>query len=439
MMWDGEAARQPPFWLAAIAVCAGAAILLWPALFNGYPILFSDTHAFLIQGAEPRMIWDKPFAYGPFLRLLHGGVTLWLPACGQALLVSHLLWLTRAAFAPPGLIRHLVTILLLAVLSTAPWTASLLMPDIFAPVTVLTLFLLGFGDRLDRSARLWCATLAVLAIAVHLSHLVIAAACVVVVAVLRTQRARLVALPLILALGFLIATNLVAYGRFAVSPFGSVFMLARLAADGPAARTLLRACPRADWSLCAWAGRMPRDSDAFLWDGAGPVWTTPGGPQGLAREAGAIVAATLLADPVGVAHAAATNTGEQLLRAGLGDTLRPTWLEGSVTNSLRDYFPPQELIRFRASRQARDTLAPVAAALDIPRTAAMAAGAVLVILMVGLGGMRGRAFAALLLVGIIANAFATGALSKPHDRYQARIAWLLVAAPLLVRWRPEED
>jgi hypothetical protein len=35
------------------------------------------------------------------------------------------------------------------------------------------------------------------------------------------------------------------------------------------------------------------------------------------------------------------------------------------------------------------------------------------------------------LVGITANAAATGALSGPHDRYQARIAWLLPLAALL--------
>ena len=37
----------------------------------------------------------------------------------------------------------------------------------------------------------------------------------------------------------------------------------------------------------------------------------------------------------------------------------------------------------------------------------------------------------------VANAFATGALSKPHDRYQARVAWLLLLPPLLYAARRE--
>ncbi len=38
--------------------------------------------------------------------------------------------------------------------------------------------------------------------------------------------------------------------------------------------------------------------------------------------------------------------------------------------------------------------------------------------------------AAVVLTALLANAFATGALSGPHDRYQARLAWLVLLAPL---------
>lgn len=42
-----------------------------------------------------------------------------------------------------------------------------------------------------------------------------------------------------------------------------------------------------------------------------------------------------------------------------------------------------------------------------------------------------QGLAVLALTGLLANAAATGALSGPHDRYQARIAWLVVLPPLL--------
>lgn len=434
-MWGDPTDRQAPFWEAAVAVLAGAGFLLWPALLNTYPILFSDTHAFLVQAGEPRMVWDKPFVYGPFLRLLHGRATLWLPAVAQTLILSHLLWLLREAFATPTLLRHLVTCALLAVLTSAPWFATLLMPDIFAPITVICLFLLGFGDRLERSSLLWVGLLGTIAIASHLSHLVIAAACLLVVALLRTVRLPRASWPLAAALALLIATNLIGYKRFAVSPYGSVFLLARLVADGPAAETLAAECPHPGWRLCSWVGQLPADSDAFLWNGDGPVWSTQGGPPALAREAAEIVTATVQSRPMDVVTAAWANTLRQLGMFQLGDTLHPTWLETSVTGSLEAYFPPVELRRFRASRQAADTLAAVASPFEAAHLAALGIGGGICALLVVSLALAGRtlpaALATITLVGLLANAAATGALSKPHDRYQARIVWLLVAAPLI--------
>jgi hypothetical protein len=409
--------------------------MLWPAVLNGYPILFSDTQAFLVQGGTPTMIWDKPFAYGPLLRLLHSGTTLWIPAVVQALLVSHLLWLARGIFAPPGLLRHVLLCAALAGLTTAAWTTSLIMPDIFAPITVLCLFILVFGDGLDASVRVWAAILAVIAIAVHLSHLVIAAACIAAIAVLRTTRVPRAVLPLAVAVALLIVSNLVGFGRFAVSPFGSVVLLGRLTADGLVAPTLARDCARTQWRLCAWAGRLPADSNAFVWDRDGPVWTYPGGPIGMAREAGEINLATLSADPGRAATAALANSRRQLLMAGLGETLHPTALEGPGTNALRTFFPPAELARFRASLQAADKLAPIAEPLAQVITIALGAGAALLCLMLGSVFVRGQTphvtLAVLVVVGVAANAFATGALANPQERYGARIAWLIVAAPLL--------
>ena len=61
---------------------------------------------------------------------------------------------------------------------------------------------------------------------------------------------------------------------------------------------------------------------------------------------------------------------------------------------------------------------------------------------VPLGWLRGwpalSGLALVVLAGLAANAFATGALSHPHDRYEARIAWLLFMAPLLMLAAPRK-
>lgn len=436
---------RPRIVAAATALPAGAALLLWPAALNGYPLVFSDTGAFLAQTVLGWAVWDKPFVYGPALHAFHWRLTLWLPALAQGLLLSWLLWLTQRAVrgeAWPG--AHLLISAGLAGFTAAPWFASLLMPDMLAPALVLALFLLGFGDeRLTRAERLGLGAVATLAAAAHLAHLPVAAALVLVVlGVRRDWRPALAsALPLAAALLVLVATNLALWGRLTVSPHGAVFLLARLVADGPAARTIAARCPEAGWHLCRWAGRLPADSDAFLWSGDGPVWAprqdgaTPGGPISLAPEAAAIVAETLAREPLAVLRAAAANTLRQLGMARLGDTLGPEHLAVQVGRQLALGFPEEEQRRFAASLQALGRL-PAAAAPFLPvQQPALLLGLLGTLALwrrAALAGDRVRLGLALcVLVGVVANAAATGALSGPHHRYQARIAWLLPLVAVL--------
>ena len=226
-----------------------------------------------------------------------------------------------------------------------------------------------------------------------------------------------------------------------ISPYGAVFALARLQADGPAADYLHGACPGVGYRLCAWSDRMPMDSDAFLWAPDGPVWGSESGPTLVAPEAARIVAATLRAAPLEVARDAIGNMLQQLTRNAVGDTLGAQHLEVTVGLLLRTYFPPSEEQRFLASRQVAGTLPVLAAPLLMLHAALLLGGTVATLLLVpwawrrnpGLAGLAGT-----VLVGLVANGFATGALSGPHDRYGARIAWLVLLPPLLAMlggWR----
>lgn len=419
----------------ALAIVLGGALMMWPAFFNGYPLLYSDTNAFLDQGVQGLMIWDKPFIYGPWMLAMHWRLSLWLPCAAQALLLSAMIWLARAVISPPGAVRHIMVCAALAAFTAAPWFASFLMPDAFTVMVILGIFILAFGDRIGRTARILVCLVTALGIAVHLTHLLIAAAVVMVVVALRRAAVWRASMPLAIAVAVIAATNIVGFGKVAISPFGSVFLLARLASDGPAARTIERACPAAGWHMCAWIDRIPADSDDFLWDGKGPVWSHPGGPIGLAGEASTIIGQTIRSEPIRVLELAITNTWRQLQLVGLGDTLRPQWLEGSVGKTLSAYFPPRELAAYRASLQAADTLEPAAARLNALQLAVLIAGLCVTLALLARATLLGdRVIAALCLMallGLAVNAFATGALSRPHYRYQTRIAWILVLVPLI--------
>ena len=415
-------------------ILAGALLLLWPAIYNAYPLVFSDTGGFLEQALMPDMGWDKPWIYGPFLTPLHARLTLWPAIAAQAAILSALLWLTTATLARTSAIRHIALCAALAAASAAPWFASLLMPDILAPTAVLGLYLLANPAALGPWGRGWITAVIAIAIAAHLAHLVLAAAVIAALCLLARRILWRPALPLAAALALLLATNFAGHGKPSISPYGAVFYLARLVADGPARTTIDEACPAAAWRICAWKGRLPADSDDFLWDGNGPVWADGFGPIRYAPEASAVLQATLRAHPGAALAAALRNTARQLVRADIGDALIPDHLEIAVAARIQTYFPPAEHARFAASHQAQGALPALATRFVPLHRAALILGALATLLLATATWRttpRVAGFALVVLVALLANAAVTGALSGPHDRYQARIAWLALLPPAL--------
>jgi hypothetical protein len=437
-----------------LAVIAGGLLLVWPAFLNGYPLLFSDTGAFLHQTAPPPggplVIWDKPHVYGPLIHLFHWRLTLWTPMLAQGAVLSWLLWLVQRSIrgtATPG--THLLACAGVAALTTAPFTAALLMPDVFAPAVALALLLLAFAP-LARGEALTLGLLAAIGIAAHLSHLPLAAA-LVVLALLLTRRlapALRAAAPLAAAVAILLATNLWGHGRATLSPHGATFLLARLQADGPAAAVIRARCPESGWYLCAFADRLPMDSDAFLWLPDSPVNRAPDGSARflggatLSPEAREIVGETLRSRPLEVAAAMLRNALTQLVTATAGDTLAADHLAAAVRPRIAEGFPTRELAAYDAALQPRGALAGAVSPFLRPHAPVLVVGAALALLAwwraARSGELRRLGLVVGVLVAVSANAAATGALSKPHLRYEARILWLMpvVAALALLPRRP---
>ena len=136
----------------ALVLVLAAIALLWPAFWNGYPLVFADTGTYLSQAIEHYAGWDRPIFYSLFLFPLHMTVTTW-PAIGvQALLVAYLLDLLRRTllYPIPSVWWLLPVAGALAFASPLPWFASQLMPDVFTGIVVVALALLIFAaDRLS--------------------------------------------------------------------------------------------------------------------------------------------------------------------------------------------------------------------------------------------------------------------------------------------------
>lgn len=422
-----------------LAILGGGLLLVWPAALNLYPLVFVDSFTYIRQTTMGVPPWDKSLTYGAAIHALHLAWSLWPVPVAQGLLASWLLWLTqRALREAPTAGAHLLVCAGLAALTSAPWFLATLMPDALTALGPLCLFLLGFG-RLSRVEALAVGVFGALAISGHMAHLPAALALVALTALLTRRLAPVlrVAAPPLLALLVLASANAAAFGRFTPSPHGAIFLLARLQDDGPALRLMQARCPEEPgWRLCAFLDRLPMDAEDFLW-GISPINSEADGSLrklgGLRAvpEAREIVAETLAAYPREVALAMTGNALRQLTLFRVGDTLVPTSLF-STREVIEHGFPAEELARFDAGLQARGLLPAAAAPFLLPHLPVVLAALLLAPwLLWRAAKARNLPCAALILFALVAiggNAAATGALSKPLNRYEARIIWLLPAA-----------
>ena len=451
---------------AVFGVLAAAAVLLWPALWNGYPIVFADTGTYLSQAIHRYAGWDRPVFYSLFMLPLHATVTVWPVVAAQALLTARVMW-TVCRVLVPGLssFAFVAGVAVLSVCTWLPWVVSELVPDVFTPLVVLAAGLLALvPERLSRREQIVLAGLAAFMIASQQSSVPLACVLLPVLVMFPrsfgpgvrtpgswpglsihpttnvTQRSRrwlLIILPPVLAVLGLCIVNLAAHGRFAIAPFGNVFMLARVIYDGPGMTALRRFCPVANWRLCPFIDDLPATSDDFLWAQDSPL-SRAGGPKSVSLDADEIIAAALNGDPVAETRAALRNTLEQLTRFDSGDGLTP-W-PNEVSPWIERDFPARERVAYGSARQQAGRLLLPRFLANIHAITALA-GVIGCVVLLPVALKRRAPCAGFLLAVLLAlpvSAAITGSLSTPHDRYQARIMWLppFIAAVSMASLRP---
>ena len=431
------------------AIIIAAPLLLWPAVINGYPLLFGDTGVYIKDGIDHHVSWPRPMFYGLFMLPLHLMRTTWPVVVAQAIIAVSVLLVTMRLFVPR--LPHLALIpitLVLAIGTSLPWFVSQLMPDLFAGLLLLTLaLLLMLPPHLSRVGQVVATLFSAACITMHLSLLPISLALIVTLLFCRwfTLRsfklrdvARGLAVP-VLAVAVLIGTNALFIGQPSVSPYGKIFLLNRVLVDGPGVRALQRECPRADWTLCAFKDEIPTivDEDDMLW-GKDAVLERAGGYKVVAPQAWPIIMSALRAEPATIIRQALSNTVMQFISFRSGDALlRPSTFNDGIWNAV---FPQVERDRYHAGKQYRgeqlvpDWLQALHVIVGTVSIVSVAAGAVMALRRRSrIGGLL-----AAVSVGLLANAFVAGALSGVYDRYQSRFVWLAPFALILMlmsRWQ----
>jgi hypothetical protein len=423
-------------WLR-LAAAALPLLMIAPAFWNGYPLLQWDTGGYLARWYEGYLVPSRSTVFGLYL---HYGESFgfWINLALQSLATLWLLQLTLRVLSMMQTFRF-VAISLLLILSTAlPWIASMLLTDIFAGLSILSLFLLVVGgNRTSTLEKIALFVFTAFAAATHSATLgVLLGLCVagwMVRPLLgpRLPMAGLAQASLTIVAGglMLVAANHALSGKWAWTPGGTGVAFGRMMQDGIVARFLNYHCPREQYKLCPYRNELPATADDFLWGKS--VFNTLGRFEGLNDEMGTIVVESLKEYPAWQAGAALRAMGQQLLHVATGEGAS-VWIPH--TYGIIERYIPAQVAPMRAARQQHWGIDfAYVNWLHVP---------VALISMLGLVALLAHSLArrrlddltllaATVTLALLGNAFICAVISGPHDRYGARMVWVATFVVLM--------
>ena len=441
------ASRGPPPVIMKLALRTGAALaatltLLVPALWNGFPLLQYDTGGYIARWYEGTLEESRSTVYGLFLDLL-ARPDFWPVVVVNAALT---VWILSLVLRVHGLGEKarvlIVTVAVMAVLTTLPWVVDVLLTDIFAGLSVFALYLLARrADALTRWERIALFIFIAFAAATHSATLFVLLALLFAGLVAALFDRRLVpfgglaqgAAALALGAVMLVAANYAVAGRIAWTPGGFATAFGRMLQAGIVARYLDDHCPDPRLRLCTYRQDLPDDADTFFWGQS--MFDRLGRFQGMNDEMRTIVIESLVDYPWLQIKAAVGATALQLerVRTGAG-VLTTIW----HTYGMIENFLPSALPAMRAARQQKGELD--FEAINRVHLPIAWASMLLLLGVIALGVARRRFadlgwLAATTALAILANSVVCGALANPHNRYGARMVWPAPFVVLLVPWR----
>jgi hypothetical protein len=422
-----------PVWeaLAVIALCP---LLLAAALWNGFPLIFYDTGAYMLQSFGDKFGPERSPVFSLFILFAGGGISLWLVVLLQALTVAFVMVEAARALAPRATVPVLLLVgAVLVLLTGLPWYVGQIEPDAFTPLVVLTLYLLAFhAKRLGLWRCLLLTAISGLAIAVHPSHLGLAAGLAFVllayrvVAFWRTEWPRVSVsapmLALVLGLSMILGGNYHYTRHLFVSRAGPVFMFARMLQDGVVQKLLNETCPTSNYMLCRYRTVLPHRADKWLW-GPGTLFVKLHRFIGTEKESARIVHDSLARYPLWNAELAVRDALQQFTLFYTGDQIEPQqWI---LSTDFHQFIPRQLAAYGKARQQKGELHFGTINMIQVPV-------AFLVLLLLGTGlvlAVRRRDARASVLLGFVlialwGNAIVCGIFSNPHARYQSRLIWV---------------
>ncbi|MGO8910520.1 MAG: hypothetical protein ACLQDM_14535 [Bradyrhizobium sp.] len=425
-------------WATAVAI---PLMLLAPALWNGYPLLQWDTGGYLARWYEGYLVPSRSTAFGLYLHFGEGS-GFWINLGIQALAT---LWILQLTLRVLGVVRplRLLGMSLALVLTTAlPWLTSMLLTDIFAGLSVLSLFVLVLhGNKISAIEKFALFVFTAFAAATHSATLaVLLGLCCVGWMARPFLRDRIAVaglaqgtLTIVAGAAMLLSANFALSGQLAWTPGGYGVAFGRMLQDGIVAQYLRDHCPQQQFKLCPYRDQLPATADQFLWGRS--IFNSLGRFDGLNDEMGFIVTHSLAEYPLWQAEAAIVATAQQMVDVATGEG---TDVTDYHTYGIIERYIPAQRAAMRAARQQHGGIN--FAGVNWLHVPVALVSMLLVFVMFGGAVFRRKADDLALLAGtvslaLLGNAFVCGVISGPHDRYGARMVWVATFVTLIAAAR----
>mgnify|MGYP003683656733 CR=1 FL=1 len=437
--------------ITTLMIIVGAIVLLIPAIWNGFPHVYSDTGAYLATAFEGKIPLGRPTGYGMFIRYTAIGNSLWSTIFIQALLFSGLLWRALKIALPMAKTWQVfpIVILVAGVTTGANWYTGQLMPDVFTGLVILTFYLLLFDQALNSFAKIGLSFLAYVFCFSHYSHMALLLAMSMVFLVWNVWLLIRKKAPSfsIFSLAWTVTPALLAILSFYYVNYSNdlgwrmtrsshVFTMAKLSESGMLKEYLDETCEEMNWALCPYADELPKSAAAFIWNGDSPFKKT--GYWDNSRPQYDSLIADFFSRPKYLGwyvKDGAVSTFEQLFELSVAEGLTP-YNENSSPYKFFERAMPDKIPAYLGTVQFDRLLSFDKEKLILQAVMIISA----LILLFGLFWGRKRLNSQLLTLSVIAlfayvmNAAITGALANVYSRLQARIAWLIPFAAVLLAW-----
>ena len=411
-------------------------ILLSIAAWNGFPIIFYDTGAYILEGLGHVFVPERASVYSLLLYYTGAAKSLWFVAILQALITAFVITeLARVEVEDLSAWPFVLLVAALVYVTGIAWYVGQIEPDIMTPIMVIALFLLAFRSGLLGTVRaLLLLVTAAVAAASHPGNLLLGAGLLgalvllrllaIAFALLRPVAPTLLA-PLcsfVLSLGLVFSANYSLTHQWFIGRTGPYFAFARMIQDGIIPKLLDDTCPASHYALCPFKGRLPHRADSWLWNGDSP-FNSFNRFHGPVEPYEQMMLDSIRRYPMLNLSAVLKDTAVQFITFRTGDQIEPQ--EWVLYSDLAHYIPAQMESYMRARQQRGELHFGNINKVHVTVAVLSLLGLLFLLRTSYLRhDWQSGALPAFVLLALLGNAFICGTLSNPHDRYQSRLIWV---------------